>query len=200
MVQINLLPADAAKKHRRKLGLKLGAKPLIYSLGAIILVVIMTWGLLSLRLSGKRRDLDRQKQQLAALKSTLQKLDQLKQEKKTLVKKLEFMDRTLKTEVLWAQNLNRLSKLLPDGIWFKSVAVYTKKRDDLDKYEKLDIKGSAVSVDGREMIDLIGSFMSSIKSDQIFGEQFSQIQLISSQRGKVGKLETMDFSLLCQFR
>lgn len=203
MVQISLLPIAEKKKGKRKAELKIKLKPLIFFLSAELLAIIAVWAMLGIRLAAQEKQLIQLDGQLKSSKFSLQKLDKLKEDKKQLIHKLEFMDRYLKREVLWAQNLNRLSNLVLPGIWLKNVVLRIKKEDHLHKYEKLNINGSSVSIQHEEMIDLIGGFMAALKNDQVFSEQFSEIKLISSQRRqtRVGKIEVevMDFKLLCNF-
>lgn len=200
MVQINLLSISVKKKGKLKLGLKIKLGPVIFTLVAVMLAIIITWAMLGMQLSGKQKKLSRLDEQLKSLEFTLQKLDRLNKNKGQLQRKLEFMEQQLKGEILWSENLNRLSNLVPAGIWLKKMVLYSKKEDHLDKYDKLDINGSAVSLLPAEMIDLIGGFMSALEKDEVFSKQFSEIKLISSQRRTVGKNEVMDFKLFCQFR
>ena len=81
----------------------------------------------------------------------------------------------------------------------KQLTLNTKQADFSIQYQNLDLRGSAVSLHGQEMIDLIGQFMTAIKQDQVFGQQFSEIKLISSQV-RDGKVRTMDFKLSCQYK
>lgn len=200
MVQINLLPAAAKKKQRIKAELTIKVAPLIFVLAGVILIVIAVWTILGIQLLGKQRELARLDKQLKAFQGGLQNLDQLTQDKKQAQEKLEFLDSNLKREVFWAKNLNRLNNLVPLGIWLKKVSLETRKEEHLKKYASLSIDGSAVSVQGEEMIDLIGGFMSVLKKDEVFSEQFSEIKLISSRRKKIGNFDVMDFNLYCQFR
>jgi Tfp pilus assembly protein PilN len=198
MVQINLLPGAA--KRRRRIEVKLQTGPVIYSLIPLVLIIIVVLAALGLRLKARQRDLSRFDKELASVKSNLEKLEKLNADKKEFLSKLEFIDRSLKREIHWARNLNQLSSLIPMGIWLKRITLRSEREDDLDKYENLEIEGSVISLQGEEMIQLIGGFMTALKKDEIFSEQFSQIKLVSSQRSKSGNIETMNFKLVCQFK
>lgn len=202
MVQINLLPATKKKKYRKRIELQIKVGPIIFVLVGIMLAIILIWALLGVRLGAAKRDLSKVDEELRSLKFTLEKLTKLKADKKELTGKLEFMDQHLERKVLWARNLNQLSNLVPQGIWLKKVALSIEKGEQLSRYDKIEIEGSAVSLQAEEMINLIGGFMSALKKDEFFSEQFSEIQLISSQtkKGKGGKIEIMDFKLFCQFK
>ncbi len=118
-----------------------------------------------------------------------------------LLDKLAFLEQQLKREVLWAKNLNYISNLVPSGVWLEDMVLHTKREGHLSKYEKLDINGSAISLRGEEMMDLIGGFMAALEKEELFSEQFSEIKLISSQRSKKdARFEVMDFKLSCQYR
>lgn len=200
MVQINLLPVSAKKKRKRNLELKVKLGPIIFVLGVLVAVIIVIWAMLGIQLAAQGKKMARLDGELKSLKSTLQELDQMKQAKESLSDRLKFLDEEIKREILWSENLNRLSNLIPPGIWLKNIVLHSKEEERGHKYIKLDINGSAVSAGGEEMIDLIGKFMSALKQDEVFSEQFSEIKLISSQRGKSAKVEVMDFKLLCQFK
>jgi len=202
MVQINLLPVSAKKKRKVKLDLKIKLGPIVFILGALIGLIVVAWVILGLQFTAQQKELTKIGKQRQSLKFTLQKAERLKQEKAKLLLKLDFLDRSINREILWAKNLNRLSNLIPSGIWLKSIALHSEKEQDLHKYVKLDINGSAVSLKGEEMIDLIGRFMTAIKQDEVFSKQFSKVELISSVRKKTrsGKVEVMDFKLFAKFK
>jgi Tfp pilus assembly protein PilN len=199
MVQINLLPKKEAKKGKFKIDFHMNLRPIIFIFTGVMLVIIIVWAVQGMKFAAKQRTLTQLNRELDSLKVTLEKLSTLKAEKEGLSLKLEFMQQHLKRQLLWAENLNRLSKLLPEGIWLTAVVLHTRRKDHLAKYEKLDIRGSAISVGGKEPIDLIGGFMSAIKNDSILAGQFAQVQLISSQRGQKANIETMEFQLSCEF-
>ncbi len=127
-------------------------------------------------------------------------MDKLNKEKERFQKKLEFLEQRLKREISWAENLSRLSNLVPPGIWLNNIDVQSKEEDAIATYDKLDIDGSALSLAGEEMIVSIGRFMRALKEDEVFSGQFSEIKLVSSQKKKRNNIDVMDFKLLCQFR
>lgn len=200
MVQINLLPLTAKEERKVRPEMKLRLRPLIFLLTGLLLSILLVWIMLEIRLSSQGREILRFDEQLKDLGVTLQKSDNLRQDRERLMRNLEFFGRNIKREILWAENLNRLSDLVPAGIWLKNIVLDTKEEDSLHKYVRLDINGSAVSIQGEEMIDLIGRFMAALNKDELFSKQFSEINLLSSKRSKIGNIEIMDFKLLCKFR
>lgn len=206
MVQINLLPPSARKKQKLRLKLDLKTleaidlKPLIFTLVGVIVSVMVLWLALGIRLNLKQNELARLNEQVKLGQLSSQKLDKLNKEKERFQKKLEFLNQRLKREISWAENLNRLSNLVPPGIWLNNIALHSKEEDAIATYDKLDIDGSAVSLAGEEMIVLIGGFMSALKEDEVLSGQFSEIKLVSSQKKKRNNIDVMDFKLLCQFR
>ncbi len=206
MVQINLLPPSARKKEKLKLRLDLKAvealdlKPLISTLVGLIVLVMVLWLALGIRLNLKQKELARLNEQVKLSQVSSQRLDKLNKEKERFQKKLEFLNQRLKRAISWAENLNRLSNLVPPGIWLNNIAVYSREEDEIAVCDRLDIDGSAVSLAGEEMIVLIGGFMSALKEDAVFSGQFSEIKLVSSQKKKRNNIDVMDFKLLCQFR
>ena len=167
----------------------------------LILAMMVFWIILGMQFIAREKRIAQLDKELTSLKPTLQKVDKLKKDKEVFSRRLKFMDENIKRDILWSESLNRLSNLVPPGIWLKEMVLRTQKKEALNIYDKLDINGSAISLSGQEMIDLIGGFMTLIKRDEVFSKQFSEIKLISSQRiKKDSKIEVMDFKLSCQFR
>jgi Tfp pilus assembly protein PilN len=201
MVQVNLLPDSYSKRHKAAIQIKVNLRPLIFTLLGTILAILILWSILSFRLSLGQKKLLLLNKQLQSLTSAAEDVDKLKEQKKQLEREIEFMRQHLKREILWAKNLNRISNIIPAGIWIKSIDVSTIiTEDNLDRYEKLNINGLAVSVEGEEMMSWIGSFMTALKKDEVFATQFAEVSLLSSKRSKFGRFEIMDFRLSCKFR
>ncbi len=199
MVQINLLPETARKKQKKKIELKVVFGPIIFVLSALILTIITVWAMLAMQLSAKQKRLTKLDSELKDLKFNLQKQEQLEKDKQNLLGKLKFMERQLARDLLWAENLNRLSNLIPPEIWLKNIILHTKKVNQTNINTRLEIQGSTVSLQSEEMIASIGGFMSALKKDPVFSKQFSEIKLLSSQRSKNADVEVMDFKLSATF-
>lgn len=201
MVQINLLPPDAQKKKKIKIeskAVQLG--PIIFALAGVMVAIIVLWAVLGMRLNVRNKKLVELDKELQSQKATLDRVDELRKEKEHLQRKTKFLQTELSQEMLWAELLNRLSDLKPEGIWLKKLSLRTRKEGELTKYDRLDITGFAISSYGEEMIDVIGRFMSALKDDEVLAGQFAELKLISSKRNKKGKIETMDFALLYKFK
>jgi len=201
MVQINLLPPSVKKKQKVKMefkAIKLG--PLIIALGGMMVLIIFLWVVQGVRFNVRTKKLAQLDTKLQSKKANLEKLDSLRKEREHIQRKLTFLKSQVRTEIHWAEYLNRLSNVVPPGIWLKKITLHTKKEGNLIKYDKLDISGSALSVHGEEMINVIGKFMSALKDDEVFSEQLAEVRLVSSKRNKVGSIETMDFSLFYYFQ
>ncbi|MFC1632211.1 PilN domain-containing protein [Candidatus Omnitrophota bacterium] len=199
MAQINLLPVTAQKKRRTKLKLNVKLEPFIFLFAGVVLSVAVVWLVLNVRISAEQKQLADLDRQLQALKFSSNQLQQLAAEKDQLSAKVEFINQQLVRGVLWARNLNILSNLVPEGIWFKKIALKTGKDKKQKRHLGLEVSGAAISFQDQEMIDLISKFMTALKNNEVFAGQFSAIQLISSKRSKFGKMEVMDFELACLF-
>ncbi len=201
MVQINLSPTLVKKnKTSFKINFNIGLAPIIFAIVAAIVMVIAAWVILQTQFSARQKELDQLNQRVQSLRSTLRRVEGLNKEKQKLQELLGFMRQHLKRDILWARDLSVLSDLIPVEIWLKKLELQNKKTDDFVKHEKLNIEASAVSIEGEEMMNIIGEFMSSLERDPLFSKQFSRIQLISSKRSKADKIEIMDFELICQFK
>ena len=86
----------------------------------------------------------------------------------------------------WAEKLNRLSLILPSGMWFESISVSGKA---------FSLHGKVVSLT-REEISLLRNFVDEIKNKPNFIKNFSSLELSSIQKVTVGGYEVADFNLV----
>lgn len=92
--------------------------------------------------------------------------------------------------IIWAEKLNIISNELPSGIWLKRLIVTE---------ELFSLQGVAVSLRAEEM-DLIGSFLGNLKTEQGFYADFSDLAVKSIQRRSIKVVEVVDFTIAGLFK
>ena len=90
----------------------------------------------------------------------------------------------------WSEKFNILSDSLPKGVWLRNL--------DLEDGLFL-IKGSAISREGREMIN-VHKLTSKLKENKDFLSEFNRLELDSIQRRKINTMEIADFLIEAEVR
>lgn len=85
----------------------------------------------------------------------------------------------------WAQKLNLISDLLPKGVWLSDIRYMN---------NVMTIEGSAVSKEQAGML-MVGDFVSNLKSDESFSDDFDSIEVGVLKRRTIGKIEVADFTI-----
>ncbi len=87
--------------------------------------------------------------------------------------------------ISWSEKLNKLSEHLPSGIWFNSFSLSAKE---------LSLMCSVISLSKEEML-LINQFLSNLKKDALFSDDFTNVELGKMTRKMYGSYEILDFVL-----
>lgn len=88
----------------------------------------------------------------------------------------------------WAQRLNILSNIVPQGMWFTELS--------LDGTKGMVIQGSALASQGPEMVN-VTRLVQDLQSDPAFSSAFKQIQLESIKRVQQGDFDLVQFTITC---
>ena len=112
-------------------------------------------------------------------------LGQSKKERDTLSEQASIVQQLIKTRLNCSEKLNRLSLSLPNGVWFDELALNNKD---------FILKGSVVSLQKEEMA-LINKFISNLKADAPFFNDFIKLDLTSAKKRQLGSYEVEDFIL-----
>lgn len=192
MIEINLLPEELkARPKTKKIGLnKIGfdieARYFIYLilivLGFLAFIHIYLAGL-SLYKNNQLRALTRRWQGVAPQKKIL---DDFNKEYSIFSSEDRAVKQLLQARLGWAQKLNKLSLLLPAGVWFTDLALSS---------TDFTLNGSVVSLQKDDM-SLINQFMDNLKHDPGFFSDFSSLELSSVQKKTLGGYDITDFILL----
>ena len=187
MITINVLP-DSYRKPKATPLQELPRSPLLRLLGALAVGLVVTlaglWQLQQARLGSLTSNAE-------SLKERKKAADELSQSVSTLSTQRQVFEEVVKQRSLWAIYLDRLSMVVPDGVWFTDLLI--------DQERGLVLQGSAVGKGGEEMVS-IGRLAQDLKGDKEFAGTFRDIQIESIKSAQDGDLEVIQFTLTCVFR
>jgi Tfp pilus assembly protein PilN len=186
MIEINLLPEELkAKSKAKKTVMAIEPKYFLYLIPFIfgILVCVYIY-LLTVNIVKNR--------QLTILNAKWQKLEPERKASEDFKKQYAFLTegaqaigQLTKENINWSEELNKLSLLLPSGIWFNELSI---SPDDFVLY------GSVVSLQ-KEGMSLITEFIDRLKKDAAFSRDFKSLELGSTQWKSIGGYDIVDFTL-----
>ena len=193
MIEINLLPEEL-----RSGVIKPGKSAAVSSAGKpgpqqLILIILLVFALLIIAhivfvFLGVTQFI-----QLSALKSKWERstlegkaLEDFKSEYALLFGNSQEMQRILNERINWAEKLNKLSLVLPPGVWFEAISASGKE---------FQLRGKVVSL-SKEEFSLIRQLMDALKNDANFFKDFSALELSAVQKGLIGEYEVADFILI----
>jgi len=224
MIEINLLPENLRKKERKKMDLpEIYFLPLaIYSLIGLVIIhlffgAVILWKRGSVgRMTKKIEKLEPQKKEYLELKSAV--------DKATL--KQNSINQLMVNRLMWSKKLNDLSDSMIPGVWLTKLYLERKNEQDaagkgkkkslklsLDQLQQpkqapekkskvvsyLCLEGYASSLFGEEA-SIIAKFITSLKNNNDFYKDFSDIRLDSIQRKTIKDVEVMSFKIFCYFK
>lgn len=193
MIEINLLPEELRKKE----GLRLPKEFYIIGVGVLSFLIVLhaTTGMI---IKWKRYRVVKLTQRWAELAPLRKSVDVIRQETADLDKRAGGIDRLMVRRFLWSEKLNQLSNLVIPGIWIRTLSL-NPSPPSKNLPLTLNLKGSVVSRQGEEMA-IVGKFITNLKNDRDFSEDFNNIELKSIQRRGIRGTEVMDFVLVCHFK
>ena len=187
MITVNVLP-DSYRKPQASALQEVHRSPLLrlLILAAIGLAAVLAgaWQLQQARLGALTA-------KAASLSARKAAVDELAQSVSALSTQQQVFEEVVKQRNRWATYLDRLSHVVPDGVWFTDLLI--------DQERGLVLQGSAVGQGGEEMVS-IGRLAQALKEDQEFAGTFRDIQIESIKSAKDGDLEIIQFALTCAFR
>ena len=184
MITVNLLPEDYRKPkttsirqfHRSPLAI--GAAGLLIGVGALLAAL---GGCDQLRLAGLQG-------RIHALAPQKRVIDEVKAAIATLREQERVFEQLDRRRSHWAQRLNVLSDITPEGVWFSDLT--------LDAQSKLTLQGVAISQGGEEMAS-VNRLVQSLKADPSFSPVVRDIQIESIRNVQEGEIDLMEFTLVC---
>lgn len=182
MIEINLLPQEL-RITRKNDSIDLKSAP--YIIGGIFGIVILTHIILIITFFFRSYSLHQLESNWKALGPDRRLLESLKREYATATLDTKLIQEIMAQRINWAEKLNKLSLCLPSGVWFDEISFLNKA---------FTLKGTVVSLQ-KEEINLINNFVASLKKDDSFFKNFSNLELGSMQRRTIGSYDVIDFIL-----
>lgn len=181
LIQINLLPEEL--KTKRKISIDVKSLPCIIAL--VFGIVVFTHLYLSMfgLIRGVEFNILNNKWKKLAPQREI--LDDLRREYEVLSFDAKIIQQLNIRRLNLAEKLNKLSMVLPSGVWFNELAF--SKKDML-------LKGSVISLQKEEM-NLLNKFIDNLKNDEAFFSDFYDLELSSIQMRTVGGYDIFDFIL-----
>jgi Tfp pilus assembly protein PilN len=198
MIEINLLPEEKRVKIRKAAAapgkpavpVSESLKKLVYVVPAAVGILMVVHAYLAFSqvslsvalgsLAGKVQSFQPQMKNIAGFKV---KFESFTQDEK-------IMQELAKANINWAEKLNRLSLDLPPGIWISDLSASS---------AQLIVKCSVVSLD-TDPVELINRFISALKDDPDFFNDFSSFDLGSVQKRTAGNYEVADFAVTLEVK
>ncbi|MBL8013483.1 MAG: PilN domain-containing protein [Candidatus Omnitrophica bacterium] len=195
MIDINLVPEQFRKRRRSELlsgGVFNIPREVLFGIGGgILALMFLVDGLFFAVKIFKFLEYQHVKakwQDIQPDKSTMDTIKQNLQEVQKEVKAIK--DITDGQSSLWSQKLNAISSGLPKGVWLRKVTLTDKQ---------LFIEGSTVAQGQSEVIN-VGSFVSNLKKDTDFTQDFETIEVDYIQSRKTEGLQVSDFTILAKLK
>jgi len=186
MIDINLIPQELRKQRKNKLlgKINIPLEILVGCFGGFVIILGMIHVVILLLNVGKVAHLKTLQYQWESMETEKKNVESIKSEMNIFKGKFKALeDIAKKGEMSWAQKLNILSDELPRGMWFKKIALAERM---------LFIEGSTISQDASEIAS-VSRLIASLKNDEEFIVDFTEIELGSINRRRIKNVEIADF-------
>ncbi len=186
MIEINLLPEELKARVREKTPVTgTDLKRFLFILpviAALLLCLHIYLAAMNIKNGVELRSLTKKWEAVAPQKK---ELDEFNKSYAVFSDDIKAAERLTADRVDWSQKLDRLSRDLPAGIWFRDIFI---------KSGSFTLEGSVLSLQEDEM-GLIKEFMDALKNDAEFFKGFESLDLGSVQRKALGSYNVIDFVL-----
>ena len=193
MIEINLLPEELRNrvvKPVKAQSVRVGAKPglhqlillipLIFALLIMVHIVIVFLGVT------RSSELNALKGKWEIMSTERKTLEDFNNEHTLYSGDSKDIQKLLNERIDWAEKLNRLSLILPSGIWFEAISVSGKA---------FSLHGKVVSLN-KDEVSLLRNFIDDLKNRPNFIKNFDSLELSSIQKEAIGGYEVADFNLV----
>ena len=219
MITINLLPTEL-RKARKGLDLKLPEMDIVITGAAILGIVMILIYLVSFssaKFMGWRHN--KLAAEYSELEPIMREAEKLESAKRDIHKKISVLKGLIRSRIILAKRLNRLSDILPPQTWLTKMAV--EKRTEMvpvtpktkaktkavpaagkkvkKNYNVFILEGMALSRENEDMTRRIGDLIKKVREDSIFSSDFSSVNLVSTCRVNVADVDVMSFKIGCRF-
>jgi hypothetical protein len=181
MIEVNFLPHELRKKKKALPSVPAGVPLKIFSIALGILIGIHA--ILMLVSLGGKFYFARLTKKVSEKMPRSQEAANVTQEIRKLETEQTGIDKLFGNRLFFAQKLNIISDVIPAGIWLNRLIVTE---------TLFSLEGTVVSLKGDEM-NLISSFLDSLKTNNNFSSDFEELALKSIQRRSIKATEVVDF-------
>jgi Tfp pilus assembly protein PilN len=212
MIKINLLPENLRKEESPFAKIALGFKGrgksfrnLAIAAVFVLVAIHITLFSMGMKSSAAFQALTQKNNQLLPRQ---REYEALKAEVGLTSRKAAAIDALMANRFSWAKKLNDLGDSITQGIWLTDLS-YEEKLTEIPAQAKtparkanvgyLNISGYASSM-GEQGTALIGKFITSMKENPSFFNDFSEIKLESIKTERYMDQEVMNFKITCQFK
>ncbi|RKY29889.1 MAG: hypothetical protein DRP74_08050, partial [Candidatus Omnitrophota bacterium] len=184
MIEINLLPDELKPKAKSKVVAISGSDPtkFLYLIPLAFAILLIIHILLFFTNSIKQAQLGCLNRRWSEFAPQRQQFESFSKEYESLIADTKLVQELTRKRIAWSQKLNKLSQYLPEGVWFNELI--------LNKKSFL-LQGSAVSLQ-RQELNLIRSFIDSLKNDRSFFEDFANLELTTIQKRVIAGYDVLD--------
>lgn len=179
MIEINLLPENL--RHNKEMALGLDKIIYLAKIGFLILIAVhLLLFFVSLAYNYAAVRLEKTKAKISG-----EDAGSLTKEFNALTSRVKIIGELTNHKSRWSERLNKLSSLLPNGIWFNHIQAGN---------GNLEITGSVVSLKKNE-VELLNKFLESLKADLSFYSGFKSLDIVSIGRSNLFGVEVVVFSV-----
>lgn len=106
-------------------------------------------------------------------------------------REFELIDKFFSNHFYWSEKLLKLSQKVPEEIWFQRLSI----NNDKDR-GVLKINGLVANINSEERpLSILNKFIKTLKNDQTFFNDFSEIRLIDVKSASLKNKEGLEFNL-----
>ncbi|MEW6101529.1 MAG: PilN domain-containing protein [Candidatus Omnitrophota bacterium] len=187
MIEINLLPEELKIKAKSAKIIEKRPQPkhLLYLLPFLAIILIFSHIVLVFSAISKNHRLRLLNNKWQSSEPERKIVEDFNKQYSGLFQSVPQVNQLLQERITWSGKLNKLSQVVPQGIWFNQLSVSGK--DFL-------LEGAAISLQ-KEEINLIKIFIDELKKDPQFFGDFLNLELNSVQRKNQGGYEIVEFVL-----
>ncbi|MCM8795182.1 MAG: PilN domain-containing protein [Candidatus Omnitrophica bacterium] len=189
MIKINLLPEEFIPKPQ-KIVFKPNSKHILYVVAFIFGIMVFIHIYLIAVFIFKNTQLNALNSKWQTLAAQRKMVEDFKKEYEVLSTETISLQQLDSLRINWAEKLNKLSLLLPHGVWLNELSL---------KEKNFILKGSVISLQ-KEELTLINKFMNNLKTDLAFFKHFVSLELGPLQRKTLGGYDIVDFVLQAKLK
>ncbi|MFH0762366.1 MAG: PilN domain-containing protein [Candidatus Omnitrophota bacterium] len=187
MIEINLLPDELrVQKKENKPAAMPDLNRFLYAIPAVIALLVVLHIYLAVAVIGKNNLLQGLTKKWEAAVPQRKELDDFNKKYALMSEDIEAIRGLGEKRIEWAQKLDRLSRDLPAGIWFRALSF---------KAGNFNLEGSAISLQ-KDQMKQVKEFIENLKKDGDFFKELDDLDLSSVERKAMGNYEIIDFVLV----